>query len=611
MKQLSSIMQTSLTMKPEHYVTRLRDTLLNETLFWLGIVSLPAVALSLARIPTMGWRPVFGVQVLLLCMLWLFWLQRHRIAYVWRLGIVLFVMSTAGLTGYIQHGPAAIVGQFLLLFLVIAAVFLRTRQVLWLGLLMFVALLLTAWGAVSGALQFQIDYLSYAHDPANWLMILIAFAGYGGIVALLVRRLVKSLIDQQQQLMQTNANLAARSEEALAANRAKSAFLANMSHELRTPLNGVIGNAQLLELSDPTSEQKEYLSAIMLSGSNLLSLINDILDLSKIEAEKVVLEQKDFSLRGCVNDIVRTQRSRIENKRLSLKLNIPREVPDALVGDELRVKQILLNLLGNAIKFTKEGSITFSAAVKDQSGNNALIELAVTDTGIGIPQAVADDIFKPFVQADSSTTRKYGGSGLGLSISQQLAHLMGGSINVESTEGEGSTFRVFLPFTVLHQVVQESSAPSVEAPTAIWTGAPLKVLLAEDNAINWQLDKALLKKMGHTVTLAENGKEALAALSKDPFDLVLMDIQMPVMNGEEALAVVRERERGTDTRLPVIALTAYALKGDEEKYLGEGFDGYVSKPLEVNKLVAEMHRVLQLKSAAVSDSRRMPAHGIS
>ena len=386
-------------------------------------------------------------------------------------------------------------------------------------------------------------------------------------------------------------------DAAEAANRAKSQFLANMSHEIRTPLNGVIGNAQLLEMTEPTGEQKEYLSAIMLSGSNLLSLINDILDLSKIEAEKVVLENVDFSLRGCFKDVMRSQRSRIANKSLTLKLQVRHEVPDVLVGDELRVKQILLNLLGNAIKFTKEGSITLSAAIKECDSSKALIKLAVTDTGIGIPQAVADDIFKPFVQAESSTTRQYGGSGLGLTISRKLAELMGGSIAVESTEGVGSTFSVLLPFQVVHQVVQEISAPTAEVPTALWTGAPLRILLAEDNQINWQLGKALLKKMGHAVTLAENGREALAALERETFDLVLMDIQMPVMDGEQALAVIREREMRTGAHQQVLALTAYALKGEEEKFLAAGFDGYVSKPLEVKNLVAEMKRVLDSNGA--------------
>ena len=393
-------------------------------------------------------------------------------------------------------------------------------------------------------------------------------------------------------------------EAAEAANQAKSAFLANMSHEIRTPLNGVIGNAQLLEMSALGSEEREYVSAILLSGNNLLSLINDILDLSKIEAEMVVLEKSDFSLRGCFSNVVRTQRTRVAKKGLSLEVQIPKEVPDALRGDQLRVKQILLNLLGNAIKFTDQGSITLSAAVRERDGDNALLELCVTDTGIGIPEALAADIFNPFVQADSSVARQYGGSGLGLAICRRLAELMGGSISVESVEGVGSTFRVLLPFAVLEDAVQLKSVPAV-APSELWSGPALKVLLVEDNEINQNLGKALLRKMGHQVTLAENGVEALAATNREAFDLVLMDIQMPVMNGDEALATLRERERKSGAHLPVIAVTAYALKGDEAKYLAAGFDGYVSKPLEVKKFVDEMKRVLESNAAA--DMIELPA----
>jgi signal transduction histidine kinase/ActR/RegA family two-component response regulator len=383
-------------------------------------------------------------------------------------------------------------------------------------------------------------------------------------------------------------------EAAEAANRAKSEFLANMSHEIRTPLNGVIGNAQLLEMSDLGREEKEYLSAIILSGNNLLSLINDILDLSKIEAEKVVLEKAEFSLHNCIRNVVHSQRSRAEGKGLSIALAIPDDVPDLLTGDELRVTQILLNLLGNAIKFTGAGGITLSATAKERHGANALIEIAVTDSGIGIPEAATGEIFQPFAQADNSITGRYGGTGLGLTICRRLAELMGGSIAVQSKEGEGSIFRVLLPFTVVEQAALPQKSAPLASSKALWTGPALKVLLVEDNEINQKLGLALLGKMGHSARLAENGIQALAALDREAFDLVLMDINMPVMGGEEALAELREREQTSGSHQRVIALTAYALTGDERKFLAAGFDGYVTKPMEVKKLAAEMRRTLNL-----------------
>ncbi len=407
------------------------------------------------------------------------------------------------------------------------------------------------------------------------------------------RRVVLSLAADITSQKEAETALIAARKAADAANLAKSQFLANMSHEIRTPLNGLMGHVQLLEMTNLDSKQMKYVSTAMLCGNNLLSLINDILDLSKIEAEKVVLEQCEFSLRRCINYLILMQRSQIESGNPALQLEIPKDIPDALVGDELRVKQVLLNLLSNAIKFTREGSITVSVAAKEQRGNEVLIELAVKDTGIGMANAVVENIFKPFVQADSSITRKFGGTGLGLTIARRLTELMGGSINVESIEGVGSTFRVVLPFRILDHVALEHGVANA-APQDLWAGPVLKVLLAEDNELNQQFGVALMKKIGHQVNVVENGKDALAALEKERYDIVLMDIQMPVMDGSEALAALRMREQLTDAHLPVIALTAYAIKGDQEKFSAAGFDGYVCKPLEVKKLIVEMKRVMGL-----------------
>ncbi|CAH2030163.1 ATP-binding protein [Trichlorobacter ammonificans] len=407
-----------------------------------------------------------------------------------------------------------------------------------------------------------------------------------------VKCLAEELQRRSDENIRINAELLNAKAVAEAANIAKSEFLANMSHEIRTPMSGVIGNAQLLRFTSLSGEQERLLEHIETDANNLISLLNDILDISKIEAGKLELEETHFSLRGCVTALLKPQEPRIQRKGLLLTTSIDDTVPDSLCGDQLRLKQILYNLLGNAIKFTEQGEIGVRIELVERSGEAVQVRFSISDTGIGIKQDALEKIFAPFSQADNSVTRRFGGTGLGLSICSRLVEMMHGTLTVESREGVGSTFRVTLPFLAAPQpeTAQEPEHSAGAVPT--WDGSPLRILLAEDSITNQTMLTSLLKHFGHAVTACGDGAAALAHLGSATFDIVLMDIQMPVMDGEEATRVIREQEAQSTRHIPIIALTAHALLEQKHHLLASGFDGYVSKPIEWTALNAEMKRVL-------------------
>lgn len=381
--------------------------------------------------------------------------------------------------------------------------------------------------------------------------------------------------------------------------RIKEQFLANMSHEIRTPMNGIIGLSNVLQKTPLSPDQRKYLNAIRTSADNLLVIINDILDFSKIQAGKVTFEETTFNLPEVIRHIMAVLEVRAHERFNSLHYTIDNNVPEHVTGDPVRLSQILNNLIGNAIKFTEHGSVCLTISCMKQTDDETLLQFSVSDTGIGIPEDKLETIFESFTQASNDTTRKYGGTGLGLTISRRFVELQGGKIEVKSRYGKGSLFSFTIPFRLCEK--NDTSHPDEEgnaekAPCAEELGK-LNVLLAEDNEINQLLVSQLMSDWNFNLDVVENGKQALEKLSEKDYDLVLMDMQMPVMTGYEAIEQIRQSDSTLQT-MPVIALTAHATSGEVEKCLAAGANAYVSKPFDPDELLLKIAELLHARLTA-------------
>lgn len=395
--------------------------------------------------------------------------------------------------------------------------------------------------------------------------------------------------------VETQKELERAKEQALAASKAKSEFLANMSHEIRTPMNGILGMLQLLNDTELSPTQTDYITTATQSGSNLLQLITDILDFSKIEAGKVELTPVCFSLKNLLQTITYSFENQVDHSQVDLRLLLSPDVPELIIADESRLQQILFNLVGNSVKFTRSGKIHLHVSARpclpNQGQDQAQLELTfvVEDTGIGVPYHLQDQLFEPFVQADGSFRRKYSGTGLGLSIVKRLVELMGGNIELRSKEDQGTV----VTFSITARKSQtDSKAGHIHHQSFKECFDNTRIMVVEDERVNAMVISGMLSNLGCSVTLAQNGREAIQLLEKEQFDCILMDIQMPEMDGVETVAQIRQLQNQRFGSVPIIAVTAHAMKGDRERFLQAGMDEYLTKPVDMRVLSQTLRRLL-------------------
>jgi signal transduction histidine kinase/DNA-binding response OmpR family regulator len=545
---------------------------------WMLPAALAALLLSLSRIIEQGWLPIMALHIILVAAMFIVSIGGKHFPYALRAGALIGVMLLVGIGGHVTYGsPTALV--YFISASIMAAVFFGERF----GIITVGFSIVTIIG-IFGLFDFGI---LPPPRPTQGPFVFTTWLTH--TAAALVASLGPMI-----SVSRLRRYLDAGRREAEAANMAKSEFLATMSHELRTPMTAILGIADLLMDEQMPPSQAEKVGRIAKSGRVLLSLLNDLLDFSKIEAGRAMIEVARFSLKELKNEVRDLMAPLAMEKNLKFSIECAPGMVDALVGDFTHLRQVIINLVGNAIKFTPHGGVSIQISLPETDDGGLTLRVQVTDTGIGITPAQQAKLFKPFVQADSGIARRFGGTGLGLAISRKLINLMGGDITVSSREGGGTTFSFTVPISRDRAVPTSQSRVT---QSAIATTPPMKVLVTDDNETTRFLLKEMLERWGHTVRLAEDGSVALKTIEGELFDMVLMDMQMPVMDGMSAIRAIRALP-SVAARTPVLALSADVLASNRAAYLESGADTLIGKPIDWTELAAEMRRLYSPRGSA-------------